>query len=219
MSKEFDVKSVMPTNNVMFQMIFGDERHPRILIHFLNSVINPLSPIKTVHIRRESSPNQEFLLDKGVHLDIFAETSDEIINIEMQLTGDKHMAARALFYWSKMFAGQLVVSQQYQKLKRTVSINVLDFKYFKGDDRYWRRGYIADDSSGEKLTNRLEMHFVEIEKMREMRKDSPITFWIEFFRDPYSELVQELCRFVPEIQEAKEVYERAKSDPVWRRSG
>jgi len=49
--------------------------------------------------------------------------------------------------------------------------------------------------------------------MKEMREDSPITFWIEFFKDPYSEKVKELCEYVPEIKEAKEVYEKAKSDP------
>ena len=47
-----------------------------------------------------------------------------------------------------------------------------------------------------------------------MRKDSPITFWIEFFKNPYSEQVKALCDYVPEIKEAKEVFERAKVDPA-----
>ena len=46
-----------------------------------------------------------------------------------------------------------------------------------------------------------------------MREDSPITFWIEFFKDPYSEKVKKLCEYVPEIKEAKKVYEKGKSDP------
>ena len=49
--------------------------------------------------------------------------------------------------------------------------------------------------------------------MNEISEDRPITFWIEFFKDPYSEKVRKLCEYIPEIREAKEVYERAKADP------
>ena len=69
-----NLDEVLPTNNVMFQMIFGDERHPRILIHFLNSVIKPETPIKKVSIRRESATNQDHVLDKCPRLDIIADT-------------------------------------------------------------------------------------------------------------------------------------------------
>ncbi len=58
------------------------------------------------------------------------------------------------------------------------------------------------------------MHFIELSKIKEVRKDSPITFWIEFFKNPYSEQVKTLCDYVPEIKEAKEVFERAKIDPA-----
>ena len=70
-----------------------------------------------------------------------------------------------------------------------------------------------DDETNEELTDLLELHFIELGKMKEMREDSPITFWIEFFKEPYSEKVKELCEYVPEIKEAKEVFEKAKADP------
>ncbi|MDR3031165.1 MAG: Rpn family recombination-promoting nuclease/putative transposase [Holosporales bacterium] len=38
----------------MFKIIFGDTKHPRILIHFLNCVIKPKSPIKNVEITKAS---------------------------------------------------------------------------------------------------------------------------------------------------------------------
>jgi predicted transposase/invertase (TIGR01784 family) len=46
-----------------------------------------------------------------------------------------------------------------------------------------------------------------------VEEESPITFWIEFFKDPYSERISSLCEFVPEIREAKSIFEKAKSDP------
>ena len=52
--------------------------------------------------------------------------------------------------------------------------------------------------------------------MRKFDKESPITFWIEFFKNPYSEICKELYKFVPELKEAKEVFEKAKADPKKR---
>ena len=208
-----NLDEVLPTNNVMFQMIFGDERHPRILIHFLNSVIKPETPIKKVSIRRESATNQDHVLDKCPRLDIIADTDNEIINVEIQVTPQDHIVDRLLYYWSKLFAGQLIVGQKYHELKRTVSITVLSFDFFDEDDQYWRRAFLTNDHDGKRLTDKLEVHVIEIDKLRELKKDSPLTFWIEFFKNPYSEQVKSLCEFVPEIREAKEVFERAKSDP------
>ena len=62
----------------------------------------------------------------------------------------------------------------------------------------------------------LEIQFVELDKMRKFDKESPITFWIEFFKNPYSEICKELYKFVPELKEAKEVFEKAKADPKKR---
>ena len=204
---------LLPTNDVLFKMIFGDKRHSRILIHFLNSVIKPIHPIKEVEIKKtELTP--ENISQKGVRLDILATTDNgELVNIEMQKKDEKDMSARALFYWSRIFAGQLEVSEEYHNLRRTISISILDFTLFKDDERFWRKGYIKDEETNEKFTDMLEMHFIELNKMRQVRDESPITFWIEFFKNPYSEKVQALCEFVPEIKEAKEVFEKAKSDP------
>jgi predicted transposase/invertase (TIGR01784 family) len=66
------------------------------------------------------------------------------------------------------------------------------------------------------MTDLLEMQFIELNKLRQVDKASPITFWIEFFRNPYSESVKALCDYVPEIKEAKQIYEKAKTDPKLR---
>jgi predicted transposase/invertase (TIGR01784 family) len=204
---------VSPKDDVIFKMIFGNPKHPRILIHFLNCVIKGKSPIEEVSIaQNELTP--EYIGQKGTRLDISAKTKDkEIINIEIQRRDEGNMTARSLFYWSKLFSAQLEVSEDYNNLKRTISIIILDFDLFKTDTRYWRKNYILDVESNEKLTDLLEIHFLELNKMREIKEESPLTFWLEFLRNPYSEKVTSLCKFVPEIREAKEVFERVQSDP------
>jgi predicted transposase/invertase (TIGR01784 family) len=211
-----DIDKILPTNFVMFKIILGDPKHSRLLIHFLSAAIKSDSPITSVEIL-DSEPPSGYVRQKGSRLDIRARTQDDkIINVEMQCGIEKHMVARALFYWSKLFSAQLEVTEEYHKLKKTISITILDFRLFQDDERYWRKGHLIDDETGEQLTDLLEMQFIELNKMRQFDEESPITFWVEFFRDPYSERVRALCDYVPEIQEAKKMFEKAKADPKVR---
>ncbi|MDR2781044.1 MAG: Rpn family recombination-promoting nuclease/putative transposase [Holosporaceae bacterium] len=200
------------TGDIMFKIILGDPRHSRLLIHFLNCAIKSESPITSVEIvNSELSP--DYVGQKGVRLDITAKTENgELINVEMQREIEHHMAARALFYWSRMFSQQIVKGGQYHQLKRTISIGILDFNLFR-DDRCWRKCRIIDSETKEEMTELLEIQFIELNKLHEIDKSSPITFWIEFFKNPYSESVSSLCEFVPEINEAVKIYEKAKTDP------
>lgn len=212
-----DLDQVTPQNDVVFKMIFADPKHERVLLHFLNSAIEVKSPITKVKILN-SELTADHVSQKGSRLDIQAETnSGELIDIEMQVGADEHMVGRTLFYWSRLFAGELQVSDNYSKLRRTISINILNFKLFHKDARYWRKCHLTDDESHEIITDLLEIQFVELNKLKQFTKESPLTFWIEFFKNPYSEECKELYKFVPELNEAREIFEAAKADPVKRR--
>jgi predicted transposase/invertase (TIGR01784 family) len=198
-------------------MIFADPKHDRVLLHFLNSTIESKSPITKVKVLN-SEITAEHILQKGSRLDIQAETSNnELIDIEMQVGIDHNMIGRTLFYWSRLFSGELKVSDYYGKLRRTISINILNFKLFKKDERYWRKCHITDDENKEIVTDLLELQFVELNKLKKFTKESPLTFWIEFFKNPYSEQCKELYKFVPELKEASDIFEAAKADPEKRR--
>ena len=208
---------VTPQNDVIFKMIFADPKHERVLLHFLNSTIESKSPITKVKVLN-SEITAEHILQKGSRLDIQAETNNnELIDIEMQVGIDHNMIGRTLFYWSRLFSGELKVSDHYGKLRRTISINILNFKLFKKDERYWRKCHITDDENKEIVTDLLELQFVELNKLKKFTKESPLTFWIEFFKNPYSEQCKELYKFVPELKEASDIFEAAKADPEKRR--
>ena len=68
--------------------------------------------------------------------------------------------------------------------------------------RFWRKCTITDIEPNEKLTVLLELHFVELVKVKTISKDSPVTFWVEFFKNPYSEQAKALCEYRLEIKEA-----------------
>ncbi|WP_300531919.1 Rpn family recombination-promoting nuclease/putative transposase, partial [Peptacetobacter sp.] len=101
----------------VFKKIFGNEKHPEILISFLNAVIKPQSLIKSVQIRN-TDIDKEYLSDKYSKLDIKALTDKgEYVNIEIQVKNEYNMIKRSLYYWSKLFESQIVKGDDYDKLE------------------------------------------------------------------------------------------------------
>ena len=120
-----------PKVDFVFKRIFGNENNPRILISFLNAVIKPKDLIQSIQIMNNDI-DKESIEDKFSRLDIKAKTNkNELINIEIQIKDEHNMVKRSLYYWSKMFEGQLTEGQNYDKLAKTICINILNFKCLK----------------------------------------------------------------------------------------
>lgn len=201
-----------PKNDILFKILFGNPKHPRLLIALLNAVLNLDAPITGVTITQtELTP--ETIGKKGVRLDILAKTSDKkIINIEIQKKDEHNMLERSLFNWSRIFSGQAEVSEEYINLKKTICINILAFKLFN-DGRYWHKGFLTDPKTHERLTDLLEIHFLELKKIKKRKPDSPIMFWLEFIDNPESERIKKMYELEAVFSEAKEVYDKAIADP------
>lgn len=192
-----------PKIDFIFKNIFGAEKNKKILISFLNSVLKNPSPIKTVEIKN-TDKEKAFIEDKFSRLDIKAETSNnEIINIEIQLKNEYNMIKRSLYYWSKLYEEQLGEGEDYSELKRTICINILNFKYLK-NDRFHNKYRLKEVETNEELTDVEEIHFIEIPKLNENCDEKDLLVaWTEFLKDPESERVRSLEMTVEEIREAK----------------
>jgi len=214
------IGELLPKYDLVFKKIFGDPRHTNILISFLNSIIECNYPITSIQLENvELVP--EYIGEKWSRLDILATTQDgEIINIEIQVRDEKNITKRALFYWSRIFGGQLISGANYNSLKRTITINVLDFNHFQ-DDRYWHKGFIIDPKSHELIDDSLEIHFLELKKMLGARgQNTTLEMWLQFMNNPYSEEVAKYAKEIPAIAEAQQLLARVNSDPIakaeWR---
>ena len=201
-----------PKSDVIFKILFGDPKHPRLLLHLLNAVVETEFPITHVDIQKtELTP--EFLGQRGVRLDILAKTTEGcFINIEIQKHDEHNMISRSLFHWSKLFSGQAVVSEKYEDLKRTICINIMNFSLFT-DKRYWHKDFLIDSETNEKLTDLLEIHFLELPKVRKLPTEGAIMFWMEFINNPESEKIKDLYKTEKVYEEAKEAYYRIIADP------
>ena len=196
-----------PKVDFVFKKIFGNEKHPNILISFLNAVIKPTDLIKSVQIKN-TDIEKEHIEDKYSRLDIKAITNNgEHINIEIQVKNEYNMIKRSLYYWSKMYEGQLTKGQDYDTLSRTICINILDFKYLKNDN-FHNCYRLKEKNTNEELTDVMELHFIEIPKLRKLENSEDISdmleAWITFIERPTSELIDKLEMSSDEIKEAKE---------------
>ena len=193
-----------PKVDFVFKNIFGSEKHPEILISFLNAILKPSIPIVGIEIKG-TELNKQFIDDKYSRLDVKATTSsNEIINIEIQLKDEHNMIKRSLYYLSKMYEEQLGEGEDYSELKRTICINILNFKYLKTES--FHTGYrLKEINSHEELTDVIEMHFIEIPKLpNEADVTDMLVAWTEFLRNPESEKVRSLELSIKEVREAKD---------------
>ncbi len=60
--------------------------------------------------------------------------------------------------------------QDFSKLRKTITINILGFDWFRNDKRYHHTFHIRDDKTGELLSDDIEVHFLELEKIKKIKR-------------------------------------------------
>ncbi len=121
-----------PKNDVVFQRIFGSPENEDILISFLNALHEKTEKVKIKHIEYIDTrlSDIETIDDKMGILDVRVITEKGTnINIEIQLINKYNMINKTLFYWSRLYSEQIKTGADYKDLKRTITINILNFNY------------------------------------------------------------------------------------------
>ena len=195
-----------PKVDFVFKKIFGSEENKSVLISFLNATLKPKKEIVSVDLKN-TDIEKEYLKDKFSRLDVKATTSNkETINIEIQLKNEYDMIQRSLYYWSKIYEEQIQEGDSYSNLNRTVCINILNYNYLK-NDRFHNIYRLKEIETNEELTDIEEIHFIEIPKLRHLDlKDEAdmLEVWVEFLRDPESEVIRNIEMSNEEVRKAKD---------------
>ena len=130
----------------------------------------------------------------------------------MQRADEKNMVKRSLYYWSKIFSAEYKGKGRYSALPRTICINVLDFKLL--DEEHFHNVYILKNKENNNmLTDTLELHFVEIPKMKEIDQNDMLSLWTAFLDDPNNDKLVALEAKYEELHEAKIELARLSRDP------
>lgn len=199
-------------NDFIFQKIFGQAENKEILISFLNAVLELEGEknLDDIEIVENTKLKKDSIDDKLGILDIRAKTAKgEQLNIEVQLVNQYNMDRRTLFYWSKIYSEQLKEGQPFNDLKKTITINILDFNYI-GIDTYHTVFHLWEDSKKDyKLTDVMEIRFLELPKFRKAKPDlsRPLDRWLVFIEDSPEEVLEMVLKAEPAIAKAEELLE------------
>ncbi|MGL5713001.1 MAG: Rpn family recombination-promoting nuclease/putative transposase [Paraclostridium sp.] len=89
----------------MFKKLFGEPESRENLRAFLNALLyNNIGNIKEIEIIKDKELTTDEIINKTGIIDVLAKIEDEThINIEVQLTDQKNMDKRTLFYWSRIY--------------------------------------------------------------------------------------------------------------------
>lgn len=131
-----DHKLLPRTNDLIFKTIFGDPKHQSILRGFLQSVLDiPKEEYEYLEIIDPHS-RLNCINDKETILDIKLKTkSKKIIDIEMQVQTSSILKSRVIHYLANMLHEQLKIGDNYDKLKRVISILIIAKKPLIKEDK------------------------------------------------------------------------------------
>lgn len=211
------MKKLKPLNDVVFKKLFGENHDKELLIQFLNALLE--SDITDLTIREEKL-TREKIDDKQGILDIKAELVDgEKVDIEVQLLNQYNMIPRTLFYWSRLFTENFQKRGVYSDLRKTIVINILGFDLINGVP-YHSHYHLYEDQTQVKLTDLLEIHFIEYPKFKaiESQLNNPLHRWLLFLSGDASEsIMKEVVAMDQMIKRADEKLTFLSADEEIRR--
>ena len=206
---------INPKNDFVFQRIFGREENKDILLSFLNAVLKTSWEKKLTDIEiLKSNLDKERIGEKNAILDICARTAEGMqINIEVQLANKYNMEKRTLYYWSRLYCSQLPSGENYRNMKKTITINILDFEYIN-IDYFHSVFHIREDKTNYLLTDVFEVHFIELPKLYKENADveDPLVDWMLFLKGVSDETLEVLAMKEPAIKKAWTVLEILSMD-------
>jgi predicted transposase/invertase (TIGR01784 family) len=214
---------VKPTSDIFIKYLFGKEEHKPLLLDFINAVQkscdfplimdleikNPFN-IKTIAAEKESILDIKAIAENG-----------KTYNIEVQTSGKGVYKHRSLYYWSKLYAAQLMTGDQYKKLYPVSCINILDFELFNLKGKYhlcFVPRELRDPSLI--LTDHLALHFLELPQFTTANMDMTLDKWLYYLKhegsDEEDTTMKTLLEDNPRLAEAHEKYSAFTRDEELR---
>jgi len=164
--------------DIIFKKLFSE--HEDLLQDFLEKILDfPTGSIKIIKIvNSELTP--EAIGSKFSRLDLNMKVDDKLINVEMQVRNEPDFRDRSLFYWSKLYTSELKEGEEYGALKQAITINIINFNMFDGDDYHTEVGTIIK-GTGEVFSDKFKMHFFELKKVsKKPNASNRKELWLQF---------------------------------------
>lgn len=203
-------------NDLVFQKIFGVQKNSLITGHFLSLILGKEIFDINLDVNKRMLGNRAN--SKTGRLDIRVKFNNgEDCNIELQVLPYKFMPERMLEYWAGMYDNKINSGQGYNILKPSISILIANYRLEETENipKYHTIWNLREKDYYEKIiTNNIEMHVLEIPKIKEgqILKDE-LAQWLKFIENPGNKEVEKFMSENRFLKQAKEELAYLSSDP------
>lgn len=128
------------------------------------------------HLHREHANDKLSILDISATLGTGTK-----VNVEIQLNNNHDMMKRSLYYWGKLYTSQLQKGMPYSALRKTITINLLNFIMFLDHKEFHTKGTLWNTQQQKLLSDDIEIHIIEIPKLTEQWHEEKVNPW----KDPF----------------------------------
>ena len=180
---------------------------------FLKAILN--QNITSITLNNNTILEKDIFTDKVGILDVHAVIDNNInCDIEMQIVDKRNIEKRILFYWSKMYIENIKSGDDYDILRKTIIILILDYTLEKLSkiEHFMTNWQIREkDYPKTVLTDDLELYIIELPKFNNTSLNYSkklLNLWINFIKNP-SEVV-----YMPnsKVEKAKKVLDQISQD-------
>ena len=211
-----------PKIDVVFHSLFrkGNERITKALISSITK-----EKIEDIELDNDRYIIGKYPEEKLGILDLKATLDNgTICNIEVQLSDKGDTAERFLYYWSRIYSGQLVKGEKYKDLNKVIGIIILDYNFEKTREieRISTKWKIKEVTTVKEivLTDMFELYIIEIPKVKRILEKEPndkLAQWVQFLDNPNEKEVAKAMENNEEIKEAMEELEEVSKIKQLRR--
>ncbi|UTC91007.1 PD-(D/E)XK nuclease family transposase [Treponema denticola] len=174
-------------NDYAFKRVFGTEENKDVLQDLLECILDiPPDDIAGLELL-DKEFHKELLSEKLGILDIKLRLKDgTFVDIEIQNNWYFDFPERTLYYWSKMYNKGIKQGQDYTKLPKCITINLVG-KGFNKNKRLHNKYLVLEQDTKEPLVSKLEIHILNLEKARLLKegqyknsKTKRLLNWLKF---------------------------------------
>lgn len=211
------LKLLSPKSDLIFKLIFGDQRNIDILTAFLRAVLDlPEDEYERVTIidpslKRDSIRDKLGILDVKIHT-----RTGKAIDVEIQVLSFPQMRERIVFYAAKMITEQIGKGDPYTAIKKVISIVITDYTLIPESARYHNRYVLHDRNTGSTFTDILEVNVLELPKLPGKNDETALWDWMLFLKSDREEDLFMLSERNPQIKKAVAVLAELSADEETR---
>ena len=198
-----DNEFLSPKSDIIFKLLFGDERSLEMLTDFLKAVLRlPADDYEEVffvdpHLKPERGGDKLGILDVRVRT-----KSKKTIDIEIQLLPSPELRERVVYYSAKMVTEQIGSGDPYSTIKRVISIIITDYVLIPESEKYHNRYTLYDPETKSEFTDIIEVNTLELVKLPENEDGTDLWVWMKFLSARSKEELNMIAKNSPQVQKA-----------------